>query len=69
MEADLKSCVAISMLLFVAVAVGAGEGPVGEIAYVEGNPEIIRDGDVVHDTVDFGFPVENFDSIRTDPIS
>lgn len=42
---------------------------VGEIVYLEGFPEIIRGADTVIDTVDFGFPIENYDSIRTDPES
>jgi hypothetical protein len=46
-----------------------GQTAVGRITYLEGNPEVIRDGDLVVESLDFGFPVENFDSIQTDSAS
>ena len=45
--------------------VASAQDPIGEVSYVEGYPELVRDGDVLLDTIDFGFEVENYDSIRT----
>jgi hypothetical protein len=38
---------------------------VAEVSYVEGYPEVVRDGQELFDTVDFGFAIENFDLVRT----
>lgn len=62
----------ISIAAFVLLVVGtalAAQYSIGEITYLEGYPEVIRDGDILYDTLDFGFPIQNFDSIRTDESS
>jgi len=63
-----RFCVVLS-LLFVVGTVLVAEEPIGQITYLDGYPELIRDGDVLFDTLDFGYPVQNFDSIRTDAYS
>lgn len=60
--------VAVLVLLVVGAAVSA-QNSIGQITYLDGYPEVIRDGDVLYDTLDFGFPIQNFDSIRTDAYS
>ncbi len=57
--------VSISVFL-IAGTMLAAQDSIGEITYLDGYPEVIRDGDVLYDTLDFGFPIQNFDSIRTD---
>ena len=56
------------MYVFLALGVAplAGQDIVGEITYLEGHPEIVRDGGILHDTLDFGFAVQNYDAIQTD---
>lgn len=51
--------------LVLTAALAAAESPVGQITYMEGMPEIVRDGDLVFDTLDFGFFIENYDAVRT----
>ena len=56
-------------LLLTVLALGhapAAADEVGSVSYVEGMPEIVREGRVLHQEVDFGFRVENFDWIETD---
>lgn len=53
--------------LVVAVLIPAEE--IAVVVYVEGYPQLIRNGKLVHEEIDFGFPVESFDSFRTDPLS
>ncbi len=60
--------VAMFVLFIVGTALGAQDS-IGQITYLDGYPEVIRDGDVLYDTLDFGFPIQNFDSIRTDEYS
>ncbi|MFW5786011.1 MAG: FecR domain-containing protein [bacterium] len=38
---------------------------VGTVVYVEGAPQVFRDGEVMSNPADFGFPVESFDLLRT----
>ena len=38
---------------------------VGTVVYVEGAPEVFRDGELMPNPADFGFPVESFDFFRT----
>jgi len=62
----------ISVAVFVLLVVGTAlvaQDSIGEITYLDGYPEVIRDGDILYDTLDFGFPIQNFDSIRTDESS
>ena len=56
-------------LILIVIPIAMSRDVVGEIVYLEGNPEITRGGDLVADSVDFGFPIENLDSIRTDAVS
>lgn len=42
---------------------------IGTVTYLEGYPEVIRNGTEVVDWVDFGFEVENYDKVETDDIS
>ena len=61
----MRRYLCIALLLAVALTASA-QDVVGRITYLEGTPQIVRDGSVVYDTVDFGFPVENFDAVQTD---
>ena len=61
MRRMLLVCAGAALLAAVATA----QDPIGEISYVEGYPELVRDGDLLPDAIDFGFVVENFDSIGT----
>ena len=51
------------MVGFIAGAAAADE--IGSVTYVEGYPEVVREGKLVYEEIDFGFRLENFDSIRT----
>ncbi len=53
-------------MTLVATAMISADDIVGEVVYVEGYPDIIRDGDRLYETLDFGFAVHNFDAIETD---
>lgn len=44
----------------------AAEDRVGEVVFVDGTPAFVRDGRELTETVDFGYPVENFDTVMTD---
>ncbi|MFW5744118.1 MAG: FecR family protein [Spirochaetota bacterium] len=58
---------AVIWFLFAAVAAaGIVADEVGTVSYVEGFPEIVREGTDVHEEIDFGFRIENFDVVRTD---
>jgi hypothetical protein len=52
-------------LLFVSAAIPGAES-VGQVVYLEGSPELVRDGTTLYETLDYGYPVENFDSFSTD---
>jgi len=62
----MNRLVHLLLILLVPAGLVAARDVIGEIVYLEGFPEVIRGGDRVIDTVDFGFPIENLDSIRTD---
>lgn len=61
----MKRLLIVPLLLAVALGLSA-QDVIGRITYLEGSPEIVRDGEVLFDTVDFGFAIENFDSVTTD---
>ncbi|MFW5742805.1 MAG: FecR family protein [Spirochaetota bacterium] len=56
----------IWFLLVAAAAAGFADDGVGTVSYVEGFPEIVREGTDVYEEIDFGFRIENFDVVRTD---
>lgn len=53
----------VLLLLAVSGLVGAQE--IGEIVYLEGEPQVTRGGEVLTWEVDFGFPIENFDQVSS----
>lgn len=53
-------------VLLIAAASGAAQDQIGEVVFVDGTPRFVRDGRELTETVDFGYPVENFDTVRTD---
>ncbi len=55
-----------ALLVLCAVGLFAREGPVGEVVYLEGAPQLFRRGAVVDDPMDFGTPLLNFDQIVTE---
>ncbi len=55
-----RYCIALICLIFSVFSLYAEE--VGEVVYYQGGVEVTRDGDILEDAVDFGFPVENFDT-------
>jgi hypothetical protein len=57
------------MLLLGAMCAGVAADEVGSVTFVEGYPDVVREGDSLPEVIDFGFRVENFDSIRTDEAS
>jgi len=61
----MRRAIIWSLLVAVAAA-GLAADEIGTVSYVEGFPEIVRDGTDVYEEIDFGFRIENFDVVRTD---
>ncbi|WP_041397316.1 FecR family protein [Spirochaeta africana] len=59
----------VLVVMLLAAAGAAADEPVGSVAYLEGQPGIVRGGRPITDTVDFGFSLYNLDHIRTDQSS
>lgn len=59
----MKRISALSCLLLLLGTVVFAE--VGTIVYIEGEVTVVRDGEKIWEPVDFGFPVESFDLIKT----
>lgn len=55
----------VAALLF-SLSPASGAEEVGRVTFLEGFPELTRDGEVLYDTLDYGYPVENFDGFQTD---
>lgn len=59
----------MTRLLFVPVTLVALAAPlaaeVGSIVYLDGEVEVVRDGERIWQEIDFGFPLESYDLIRT----
>lgn len=52
-------------LVLISTALWAND-PIGSVTYLEGYPEVIRNGGEIFDWIDFGFEVENYDQVETD---
>lgn len=59
----MKRRAALSCILMLLGAMAFAE--VGTIVYIEGEVTVVRDGEKIWEPVDFGFPVESFDLIKT----
>ncbi|MFW5688941.1 MAG: FecR family protein [Spirochaetota bacterium] len=57
----------VTLVSVVALPLAADE--VGTVVFIEGFPDVVREGITVTQDVDFGFRVENFDSVATDATS
>ncbi len=56
----------LGLLVMVTAQAMASDEPIGQVVYVEGNPLVVRGGQDLGDTVDFGFSIYNMDQISTD---
>lgn len=63
-----RASIVLGFLIFLAAPLAA-QDVVGEVVFVDGYPQFVRDGVELAQTVDFGYPVENFDTVITDDSS
>lgn len=59
-----KTLIGILLIAF-ALAAPVTAQEIGEVAYLEGEPEVVRNGETLTWEVDFGFPIENFDQVSS----
>lgn len=58
----------IVALIFVPIF-AFGSDVIGTVTYLDGYPEVVRNGADLYDWIDFGFEIENYDQVQTDDIS